>query len=119
MEINEIKNTRQCPVKTESISKDIKWRFEGNKQQYVFNSEIEESIKQCMWALQNQKYDYAQENCSDILQKIHVRNKHIRIGDSSEGGWETVRQYQTNPLASDSDDESRIKVVHYQLPGPI
>ena len=33
----------------------------------------------------------------------------IRIADSSEGGWETVRQYDANPLAEDSDDESCLK----------
>jgi hypothetical protein len=32
----------------------------------------------------------------------------IKIADTSEGGWETVRQYQTNPIASDTDDETRI-----------
>ena len=36
------------------------------------------------------------------------RNKLIKIADSSEGGWETVRQYESNPVASDSEDENKI-----------
>lgn len=32
----------------------------------------------------------------------------IKLSDSSEGGWDTVNCYVTNPLASDSDDEKRI-----------
>jgi hypothetical protein len=44
----------------------------------------------------------------DIKDKIAKRNKLIKIADTSEGGWETVRQYQTNPIASDTDDETRI-----------
>ncbi|XP_052784408.1 uncharacterized protein LOC128220171 [Mya arenaria] len=69
---------------------------------------LEDSVKQILWAIENVKIDYAKEMLADIADKLHVRNKHIRIADTSEGGWETVRQYQSNPLASDSDDESRI-----------
>lgn len=32
----------------------------------------------------------------------------IRLADSSELGWRTVNEYQSNPLASDSEDEKRI-----------
>ena len=87
---------------------DIKWKYEGNKQQYDFNCDVHEGIKQCMWAIENQKSDYAKEVLSEVAKKIHTRNKHIRIAETSEGGWETVKQYEQNPLASDSDDESRI-----------
>ena len=41
--------------------------------------------------------------------KLKNRNKLIRIAGSSEGGWETVRQYEASPLADDSEDESRLK----------
>jgi hypothetical protein len=39
---------------------------------------------------------------------IKTSNKHIKIADGSDGGWETVRQYQSSPVASESDDESKI-----------
>ena len=41
--------------------------------------------------------------------KLKNRNKLIRIAESSEGGWETVRQYEASPLADDSEDESQLK----------
>ena len=39
---------------------------------------------------------------------IAHRQKIIRLADSSELGWRLVNEYETNPLASDSDDEKRM-----------
>jgi hypothetical protein len=36
------------------------------------------------------------------------RDKHINITDGSDGSCETVRQYQSYPVGSDSDDETKI-----------
>ena len=51
---------------------------------------------------------HARETITEVIEKIKTRNKHIKIADGSDGGWETVRQYQSGPVASDSDDESKI-----------
>ena len=95
-------------VKKIKTVNDIRWRFEGNRLQFEFNSELEDSLKQTLWALENEKREYALKLLNGSCEKLKTRNKHIRIADSSEGGWETVRQYINNPLASDSDDESRL-----------
>jgi hypothetical protein len=43
-----------------------------------------------------------------VIEKIKKKsNKHIKIAVGNDGGWETVRQYQSNPVASDSDDETK------------
>lgn len=39
---------------------------------------------------------------------INHRQKLIRIADEAEMGWKVVKEYDTNPLADDSDDERRI-----------
>ena len=36
------------------------------------------------------------------------RQKVIKLADQSEQRWRTVAEYETNPIASDSDDEKRI-----------
>ena len=85
-----------------------KWTSEGNKIQFELNSDVLDELKQALWALDNDKAAYARELMSGSVEKLKQRNKHIKIADNSEAGWETVRQYQVNPVASDSDDESRI-----------
>jgi hypothetical protein len=83
---------------------EITWKSKGHKIQFNFNLDIQESLDSINWAIDNGKFDYAKELLKEAGQKIKERNKHIRIADSSSGGWETV----ANPVASDSDDESKI-----------
>ena len=67
-----------------------------------------EGLNHTIWALDYSKTDYVREKIGEIKDKIAKRNKLIKIADTSEGSWETLRQYQTNPIASDTDDETRI-----------
>ena len=96
-------------VKTLKIQRDLVWKYEGNKIQYKFNSDLEDTLKQIRWGVDNGKFEYVHECISEAEEKLKSRNKLIRIADSSEGGWETVRQYEASPLADDSEDESRLK----------
>ncbi|CAG2201462.1 unnamed protein product [Mytilus edulis] len=95
-------------VKKLKTDASYKWKYEGNKIQFDFNTENLEDLVQTLWAIDNGKVDYARDLLSSTVDKIKHRNKLIKIADTSEGGWDTARQYDANPIASDSEDEAKI-----------
>ena len=95
-------------VKKLKTDSQCTWKYEGNKVQYLLNSGFLEDLAQAVWAIDNINVEHARETISELVEKVKRRNKLIKIADTSEGGWKTVRQNDSNPVASDSDDESKI-----------
>ena len=107
-EIKGNNQTMKSQVKKIKTDSQFKWRSEGNKIQYNGNTENLEDLTQALWALDNIKVDYARDLIIACIDRLKQRNKLIKIADTSDGGWDTARQYEANPIASDSDDESKI-----------
>ena len=80
------------------------FKFEGNKKQYQLNKKVLEKIKAAKDVGDD---DLRNELLDEGEQLLIERNKHICIAEKY--GWDTVECYTTDPIASDSDDEKKIK----------
>lgn len=85
---------------------NIKFKSEGNKIQFRFNEEISTGllkISKCS------SQSAAASIIDELTAKIKDRNKLIRIADSSAGGWATVKEYESNDIADNEQDEKKIR----------
>ena len=61
------------------MEQEYTWKRPGNKIQFQFNAEVQDNIKQCLWALENDKLDYLPDLLQDSDSKIKKRNKLINL----------------------------------------
>ena len=81
------------------------------EEQFHFNASIEDKFSDIDCSLSNlnaESVERAKKNVAEGKSLIQQRQKELKLADSSELGWKVVSEYQSNPLASDSDDERKI-----------
>lgn len=88
---------------------NVELRYEGNKRQFQFNSEILEDIDTIKNKIDSSSIEDVEECLDKITNKLIHRNKLIKMADRSEGGWSTVYEYEKGDLAENSDDEKKIR----------
>ena len=95
-------------LKTES---ELKFSYPGNERNYKFNLEVLDHLESVSKALLVQDSAKASLLLNDSIKLIKERNRKIRIADSSEGGWLTVKHYESNAVALDLEDDKRIRAA--------
>lgn len=66
----EVRGASQSEVKKIKTVKEIHWRFEGNRLQFELNGELEDSLKQTLWALQNGKRESSVNLFKESCEKL-------------------------------------------------
>ena len=87
------------------------FRFKGDQVQFELNAEISGNINVVLSQLDRNNVRKAVKLLQDSLAVIKKRSKLIRIADKAEGGWKTVDEYLSHEVASDSEDEKRIRAA--------
>ena len=77
----------------------------GTKNQYNHNNDVLTEVDAAIAALDKDDVDAARERLKEGKKIIQKRLKAIRIADREELGWAVVRHYESDALASDTDDE--------------
>ncbi|CAH3165506.1 unnamed protein product [Pocillopora meandrina] len=80
-----------------------------NQKQFVFNAELEElvgKIKEANARKDHKKVVHLTDQAKALL---HKRQKLIKLADSSEAGWDAVQEYESQDIASDDEDNKKIR----------
>ena len=86
----------------------IEFKSAGNKAQFEHQEKMLTLITKAK-ALMSSDPKKSEELLDEAIDGINKRIKYIRIADKSESGWQAVKEYMSDELASDSDDEKRIR----------
>ncbi|XP_072045836.1 uncharacterized protein [Amphiura filiformis] len=105
--------TDQSSLTREKVEKlqtpEPEFNYKSNKKQWRFNTEVGDKVEEASVFLEKNKVGEAKEVLKQAAASIKHRNKLIRLADKSDGGWLAVEEYEEDDLASDSEDDKRIR----------
>ena len=88
---------------------NLKFNHPGNERNYKFNPEILELLEKLSKAIDAQETVKATQLLDSSVLLLKERNRNIRIADSSDGSWLTVKHYESHAVALDLEDDRRIR----------
>ena len=82
---------------------------DSNQYQYDKALETHDEVTTVERAIKNKDYKKAAKHAKRARKLLEKRLKVIKMADRSDYGWMTVKEYLSDEIASDSDDDKRIK----------
>jgi hypothetical protein len=101
--------SKQIESKGKAEKDVIKLKFKGNQKQYEINAKLEAILTDISKANEQNNQERVSKLVDDAKALIHRRQKLIKIADRSKDGWRVVEEYESDDLASNSEDEKRLR----------
>ena len=111
---------RQSKEQKEEVSKlkaklvasdgvDYQWKKEGNKRQYEVMYKAISATVQAKNVYRDDGLAAGDEALDNLVATYRQRIKMLRIVDTSPHGWQTVQEYEVNPIANDEADDQKLR----------
>jgi hypothetical protein len=99
----------QLNCQTEKRAGGYKFRHLGNEIVYFAHVDTMSKISQGLAAMRIGNIDSADTLFSDSYGELVQQNKHVKIADNSPAGWNLVLELLGNDVASNADEERKLK----------
>ena len=100
---------KRLKMKSKS-KKETPLKYRGNEIQHKFNLELIQSLEELKLLVERGSITRSTKRIKDIISSVQKRNKCIKFADKSPAGWAAVDEYLSDELASNSDDDKRMKL---------
>ena len=89
----------------------VQLKFKGNQKQFELNAELDTILESIETESESIEPNLSQikKLSQEGRQRIRKRQKLIKIADKSKDGWQVVGEYESDELASGSEDEKPLK----------
>ena len=107
-----MENKRKQIEQKSKIDKEVvQLKYKGNQKQFELNAELDAIIENIETECGRCEPDLEliKKHTQEARQLIRKRQKLIKIADKSKDGWQVVAEYESDELASGSEDEKRLK----------
>ena len=100
---------KKIETKQKIDKETVELKFKGNQKQFKLNAELGSILDQIQTANAATRNEEIVALVTEDRKLIHKRQKPIKIADKNKDGWQVVEEYESDELASNSDDEKKIK----------
>ena len=103
--------TKQIEHKSKIDKEVVQLKYKGSQKQFELNAELDSIIESIETESERggPNLPLIKEYSQEARELIRKRQKLIKIADKSKDGWQVVAEYESDELASDSEDEKRLK----------